>query len=155
MGYEHGDSFPFDVEPNGILFGSKSKGKLSPQPYPIQCERKWKYSFLSVLNVCLNEICVQVRAQPGQISFSDNRIVEYCNSIVCFEGNEGGYHAIVEYCHSIVCFEGNEGGYHAIVEYCHSTVFLEGNEGEYCHSIVYFYGNEGEYCYSIVYLAGN
>ena len=44
-----GDSFPFDFEPNGILpFGSKSKGKLSPQSYPIQCERKWKYSFLSV-----------------------------------------------------------------------------------------------------------
>ena len=28
---------------------SKSKGKLSPRSYPIQCERKWKYSFLSVL----------------------------------------------------------------------------------------------------------
>ena len=27
---------------------SKSKGKLSPRSYPIQCERKWKYSFLSV-----------------------------------------------------------------------------------------------------------
>ena len=37
-----------DVEPNGISFGSKSKGKLSPRSYPIQCERKWKYSFLSV-----------------------------------------------------------------------------------------------------------
>ena len=29
-------------------FGSKSKGKLLPRSYPIQCERKWKYSFLSV-----------------------------------------------------------------------------------------------------------
>jgi len=27
MGYDRGDSFPFDFEPNGIPFGSKSKGK--------------------------------------------------------------------------------------------------------------------------------
>ena len=40
--------FPFDFEPNGIPFGSKSKGKLSPRSCPIQCERIWKYSFLSV-----------------------------------------------------------------------------------------------------------
>ena len=26
----------------------KSKGKLSPRSYPIHCERKWKYNFLSV-----------------------------------------------------------------------------------------------------------
>ena len=48
MGYDLGDSFPFDSEPNGIPFGSKSKGKLSPRSYPIRCERKMKYSFLSV-----------------------------------------------------------------------------------------------------------
>ena len=48
MGSGRGDSFPFDIEPNGIPFGSKSKGKLSPRSYHIQCERKWKYSFLSV-----------------------------------------------------------------------------------------------------------
>ena len=48
MGYDRGDSFPFDFEPIGIPFGLKSKGKLSPRSYPIQCERKWKYSFLSV-----------------------------------------------------------------------------------------------------------
>ena len=47
MGYDRGDSFPFDFDPNGIPFGSKSKGKLSPRSYPIQCERK--YSFLSVV----------------------------------------------------------------------------------------------------------
>ena len=29
MVYDRGDSFSFDFEPNGILFGSKSKGKLS------------------------------------------------------------------------------------------------------------------------------
>ena len=40
-------SFQFS-EPNGTQFGSKSKGNLSPKSYPIQCERKWKYSFLSV-----------------------------------------------------------------------------------------------------------
>ena len=47
MGYDRGESFPFDFESNRIPFGSKSKGKLSPRSYPIQCERKWKYSFLS------------------------------------------------------------------------------------------------------------
>ena len=47
MGYDHGDNFPFDFEPNGIPFGSKSKGKLSPRSYLIQFERKRKYSFLS------------------------------------------------------------------------------------------------------------
>ena len=40
MGYDHGDSFPFDFEPNGITFGSKSKGKLSSRSYPIQFEIK-------------------------------------------------------------------------------------------------------------------
>ena len=48
MGYDCGDSFHFDFEPNGVPFGSKSKGKQSLRPYPIQCERKRKYSFLSV-----------------------------------------------------------------------------------------------------------
>ena len=48
MGYDHGDSFPFDFEPNGNPFGSKSKGKLSQRSYPIQFERKLNTSFLSV-----------------------------------------------------------------------------------------------------------
>ena len=50
MGYDYCDSFrfPFDFELNGIPFGSKLKGKLSPRSYPIQCERNWKYSFRSV-----------------------------------------------------------------------------------------------------------
>ena len=51
MGYDRGDSFPFDFEPNGIPFGSKPKTKLSPRSYPIQYEMKWKYSFLSVHEV--------------------------------------------------------------------------------------------------------
>ena len=49
MGYDRGDSLPFDFETNEIPFGSKSKGILSPRLYPIQFKRKWKYSFLSVL----------------------------------------------------------------------------------------------------------
>ena len=59
MGYDRGDSSPFNFEPNGNLFGlkskkniniffgqdgnpfaSKSKVKLSPRSYPIQFERK-------------------------------------------------------------------------------------------------------------------
>ena len=47
MGYDRGDSLLFDFVSNGILFGSKSKGKLLPRSYPIQCERKWKHSFFS------------------------------------------------------------------------------------------------------------
>jgi len=49
MGYDRGDSFPFDFEPNGIPFGSTSKGKLTPRSYPIKFERKLKCSFLSAL----------------------------------------------------------------------------------------------------------
>ena len=57
MGYGCGDSFPFDFRFR-ILLGSKSKVKLTPQPYPIQFERKWKHSFLSVsyVIVCLREM---------------------------------------------------------------------------------------------------
>ena len=48
MGYDRGDGFHFDCEPNGIPFVSKLKGKLLPRSYPIQFESKWKYGFLSV-----------------------------------------------------------------------------------------------------------
>ena len=49
MEYDRGDSFPFDLEPNEIPFGSENqKRKLSPRSYPIKVERKWKYTFLSV-----------------------------------------------------------------------------------------------------------
>ena len=48
MGYDRGDSLPFDFEPNGNPFGSKSKGRLSPRSYPIQFESKSNTSFLSV-----------------------------------------------------------------------------------------------------------
>jgi len=40
-------SFRFWTKLNSIWF-RKSKGKQSPRSYPIQCERNWKYSFLSV-----------------------------------------------------------------------------------------------------------
>ena len=48
MGYDRGDSFLFDFEPNEIPFGSESKRNLSPRSYPIQFERKWNASFLNV-----------------------------------------------------------------------------------------------------------
>ena len=59
MGYDRGDCFSFDFEPNGIPFGSKSKGKLSPRSYPIQFEKKYKYSYLSALS----DLWVQVFLQ--------------------------------------------------------------------------------------------
>ena len=49
MGYDRGDSFPLDFQPNGNPFGSKSGGKLSPRSYLIECEGKWNASFLSVM----------------------------------------------------------------------------------------------------------
>ena len=48
MEYDRGDSILFDFEPNLIPFGSKSKGNLSPLSDPIQFERQWKSSFVSV-----------------------------------------------------------------------------------------------------------
>ena len=54
MGYDRGDSFPFDFKPNGMPFGSKSKGKLSPRSYPIQYERKWNTSLQHLDHFILN-----------------------------------------------------------------------------------------------------
>ena len=48
MEYDRGDILPFDFELNRNPFGLKSKGKLPPRLFPIQYERKWKHSFLSV-----------------------------------------------------------------------------------------------------------
>ena len=51
-------SFRFS-EPNGIKFVfRKSEGKLSPRSYPIQFERKRKYSFLSV-ELCTDQPCLR------------------------------------------------------------------------------------------------
>ena len=61
MEYDRGDSFPFDNEPNGIQFGSKSKEKLSPRSYPIECERKLNKSFLSVYRMILREFSYRMR----------------------------------------------------------------------------------------------
>ena len=63
MGYDRGDSFPFDFEPNALSFGSKSKGKLSPRSYHIQFERKWNSSFLSLqelIHECISLIIVKM-----------------------------------------------------------------------------------------------
>ena len=57
MEYGCSDSFLFDVEPNGIQFGLKSKGKPPPRSYPILCERKWKGSFLSLIQVTFSISC--------------------------------------------------------------------------------------------------
>ena len=40
MGYDRGDSFPFDLEPNGIPFGLKSNGKPSSRSYPKTARQK-------------------------------------------------------------------------------------------------------------------
>ena len=52
MGYDRGDSFHFDFEPNGIRFGSKSIGKLSPRSNSVQFG-----GIISYFSEC-NEICV-------------------------------------------------------------------------------------------------
>ena len=68
MGYDPGDSFPFDFELNVIPLGSKSKEKLSPRSYPPRLERKWKYSFLTV--------CTYTATAP-------NTIIACCIYILC------------------------------------------------------------------------
>ena len=68
MGSDSGGSFPFDFELNGFSFGSKSKGKLSPRSYPIQFERKWIYSFLSVK--------VAITLSGGYITLSGHYIIQ-------------------------------------------------------------------------------
>ena len=70
MRYDRGDSFPFEFQPKGIPFGSKSKEKVSPRSYPIQFERKWNTSFLSVslkLNV---QICIIIFYQREKIAYN-------------------------------------------------------------------------------------
>ena len=78
MGYDRDDRFPFDLEPNWIPFGSKLKGKLSPRSYPIQCERKWKYSFLCVT--------LRISLSPGS----------QCNSKYIF-ANKSGFTVMKKY----------------------------------------------------------
>ena len=65
MGYDLGDSFPFDFEPNGFPCGSKSEGKLSPRSYPIQHERKWNTNFLSVLYIEPTRVQMVGNIYPG------------------------------------------------------------------------------------------
>jgi len=85
IGYDRGDNFPFKFEPNEIPFDSKSKGKLSPLSYPIQCERKWKYSFLS------EDWNFDITVREVFISHDDwgprwNLSVPYCHDVMWFQG---------------------------------------------------------------------
>ena len=78
-------TFPFDLKPNGNLFGSKSKEKLSPRSYSIQFERKWKYSFLSVQPserlLPLGIMCCPIKGLPETLQ----TLLQYCTE--CFKGN--------------------------------------------------------------------
>ena len=42
MESDRGNSSPYEFEPNGIPFGSKSKGELSQRSYSIEFERNYK-----------------------------------------------------------------------------------------------------------------
>ena len=71
MGYDCGDSFPFNFESNGIPFGLKSKRKLSPPSYPIQIEKNWKYSFFSAVWSQCGQDPLQYQGSPSpQDAFS-------------------------------------------------------------------------------------
>ena len=69
MEYDRGDRFPSDFEPNEILFGSKSKGKVSSRLYSIQFESKWKSIFRSIHS--LRVICCFIKRKviPKNCSF--------------------------------------------------------------------------------------
>ena len=66
MGYDRGESFSFDFVPNGTPFSSKSKEKLSPRSYPIQCERKSNTSFLSVYRMLISTVTVRTTEKMWQ-----------------------------------------------------------------------------------------
>ena len=77
MGYDRDDSFPFNLEPNGNSFCSKLKGKLPPRSYPIECERKWKHSFLSVRTI----VDCPIAIKTVKNSFTDfNDFIDICPS---------------------------------------------------------------------------
>ena len=61
MGYDRGDSFPFDFEPNEIPFGSKSKGKQSPYhiPFNVKGNGNIVFSVHMLRNLCV-ENCFQI-----------------------------------------------------------------------------------------------
>ena len=80
MGYDHGDSFPFDCEPNGIPFGSKSKGKLSPWSYPIQCERNWKYCFLSAAATVFSVLYIAISRRLISVKYCPFRLPSTCRN---------------------------------------------------------------------------
>ena len=60
-------NFPFDFEPNGILFGSKSKGKLSPLSYHMWKEIEYEFSQCTVretkkvLNMSYHRLCTKFK----------------------------------------------------------------------------------------------
>ena len=87
MGYDRSDSFPFDFKPNGIPFGSKSKGKLSQRSYPIQCERKWKYSFLSAqdklrITLALNYQLIITKNLPNDDELHDQQDRGHADAVI-------------------------------------------------------------------------
>ena len=86
MGSDRSDSFPFDFEPHGIPFGSKSKGKLLPRSDPIQFERKQKYGFLSVL--CASNIFI------ARCSFQD-KIYQINSNNLFYLPSESAYVVII------------------------------------------------------------
>ena len=66
-------SFRYSRQPNRNLFGSKAKGKLSPRLYPIQFERKWETSFVSVIH--LMTLSIRLYIQRNRSPFEWNMIV--------------------------------------------------------------------------------
>ena len=52
MGNGRSDSFLIEFsEPTRIPYGSKSKRKMPPRPFPFKFERKWNTSFLSLVSL--------------------------------------------------------------------------------------------------------
>ena len=77
------------MEPNGIPFGSKSKGKLSPRSYPIQCERKWKYNFLSLVEILVEFIiailCHYLEQKVIFVQIAISKILHFALHLFCCE----------------------------------------------------------------------
>ena len=75
MGYDRGDSFLFDFEPNGNSFGSKSNEKLSVQTHPIQFDRKLNSSFIIGRSILRTEERFLARV-PSNTPMSDSAQIE-------------------------------------------------------------------------------
>ena len=95
MGYDRGDSFPFDFEPNGITFGSKLKGKPSPDHIPFNLKGNGYIDF-SVYCICFrsNNNSIHTLSMYGGVTLSSN-ITHNFTGCVCYRALLRTHHVLL------------------------------------------------------------